>query len=51
MKVENDCINTICFNISESSYICEIKRDTVVLLSYQVNEALRCSKSLYEMKN
>ena len=29
----------------------EIEKDTVVLLSYQVNEAFCCSKGLYRMKN
>ena len=28
----------------------EIEKDTIVLLSYQVNEAFCCTKGLYEMK-
>ena len=29
----------------------DIKRDTIVLLSYQVNQVFCCSKGLYHMKN
>ena len=34
----------------ECKRINEIRKDTIVLLSYQVNEAFCCTKGLYEME-